>query len=143
MAQIKPEWIINGEAETLVRTLCDLYPEKLGHIDSNKIGCAAIANKEQPETKTGDATLVGVSEPTSLYCTKSYIIWFYMNIWEEYTPAQRSFMLMKQLLRIPEDYDGSILKEDLKDVKCLVKTWGVDYMDNPGIPDLSTAKQVF
>lgn len=143
MAQIKSEWEIVGEAEKMVKDLCNLYPDKLGHIDSNRIGCAAIANKEQPATQEYDAKLVGVGEPTSLFCSKQYIISFYKQTWDAYSQAQKSMMVMKQLLRIPEEVDGAVLKEDLKDVRCLVKAFGMDYMDSPTLPDLTAGKYSF
>jgi hypothetical protein len=37
--------------------------------------------------------------------------------------------------------DGSVLKEDLQDMRVLVKAFGVDYMENPNLPDLSAGKQ--
>lgn len=143
MAQIKPEWEIVGEAEKMVQTLCELYPEKLGHVEWNRIGCAAVVNKEQPQGQDYDAKLIGVTEPTILFNSKSYIISFYKQTWDAYSQQQRSVMIMKQLLKIPEENDGSTLKEDLKDVKCLVKAFGLDYMDSPTLPDLTAGKYNF
>lgn len=143
MAQVKPEWEIVDEAEKMIETLCDLYPEKLGHISQKGIGCAAVINKDQPATQEYDAKLIGVGEPINLFCDKQYIISFYKKTWDSYSQAQRSVMIMKQLLRIPEETDGSVLKEDLKDVKCLVKAFGIDYMDSLTLPDLTASKHSF
>jgi hypothetical protein len=143
MAQLKPEWEIVKEAETLVERLCELYPEKLGHIDPGTIGCAMITNKDRPDSADWDFKLIGVRDPVSLYSSKQYVIWFHKNVWDVYEKKQKAMMIMRALLKIPEDLDGSVVAEDLKDIKCLVRTWGVDYMTNPNLPDLSDVKQVF
>lgn len=138
-----PEWEILDEGQSLIKTLCDMYPEKLGHIDPDKVGVAAITNKDKSETQEWDARMVGVTTPASLFSSKSYILYMNKNTWEGYTPAQRSVMIMRHLIRIADPMDGSIIKEDLKDIKCLVRAWGVDYMENPALPDISTTKQTF
>lgn len=143
MAQLKPEWEIIKEAEQLVERLCELYPEKLGHIDPGTIGCAAIVNKDRPDSADWDHKLKGIKEPESLYSSKQYVIWFHKNTWDAYDKKQRAMMIMRALLRVPEEPDGSVVSEDLKDIKCLVRTFGVDYMNNPNIPDISDLKQVF
>jgi hypothetical protein len=141
MPQVESEWEINQEAEKLIEKLVETYPEKLGHIGHEEIGCAQIVNKDRPDSWDYDSKLVGVKAPGSLYCPKKYIIWWHKNTWDSYTPAQRAAMLMAKLLRIPDPMDGSVLKEDLKDVKCMVRSFGVDYMQNPNLPDLSEMKQ--
>lgn len=143
MPKIKPEWVISKDAEALVKKLCELYPEKFGHIEPSTIGCAAVINKDKGETQD-DSKIRGLREPESIFSAKIYIISFFMNCWEDYTPAQRAAMIMKNLLRIPDledGPDGSVAKLDLQDSKCLVKAFGVDYMDSTGLPDLSQAKQ--
>lgn len=141
--KIKPEWEVNKEAEGIVERLCELYPEKVGHVSPDFIGCAQIVNKDQPENQEWNAKLVGVREPVTLYCPKRYIIEFYRNKWEMLNKAQKAVLIMSKLLRIPEDPDGSMLAEDLKDVKCLVKTFGVDYLESPTLPDMSAERVTF
>jgi len=141
--KIVPTWEILDEGQKLVVTLCDMYPEKLGHVTPDKIGVAVITNKDKTETQEWDARMVGVTAPASLFSSKMYIIYMNKNTWDNYSPAQRSAMLMYNLLKIPDPMDGSMVKEDLKDHKCMVKAWGVDYIDNPALPDLATTKQTF
>jgi hypothetical protein len=143
MAQEKPIWEINKDAQDIVVKLVDMYPEKLGHVQPESIGCAMITNKDQPKGADWDCKLIGVTEPQSLFSSKQYILYWYKNTWEKYNKAQRVMMLMAKLLRIPQDPDGSVIKEDLKDIKCLVRKFGVDYMDSDTLPDLSEEKQLF
>lgn len=141
--RIQPEWEILNDGETLSKNLCDVYPEKLGHIDPTKVGVAVITNKDRGDTQEWDSKMVGITPPASLFSTKQYVIYTNKNTWDSYTPAQRSVMIMRHLLRIPDPADGSIAKEDLKDLKCLVRAWGVDYMESPQLPDISVMKQTF
>lgn len=141
MPEVEIEWEIVKEAEPIIEKLCSVYADRLGHIDPARIGVAAITNKDRPESKEEDSAIGGVKNPDALFSTKNYVIRFYKNVWDDYTKAQRSAMLLRNLLRISEDMDGGLIKEDLKDQKCLVKGWGVDYMKNPSLPDFTESRQ--
>lgn len=143
MPQIEPEFEIMHDAEQMIVKICDLYPDKFGHIDPNVIGVAAITNKNRPDSQAFDSSMVGIKPPITLYTQKRYIIYFFKNIWDGYTPAQKGFMLIAKLSRIDEELTGKVLPEDLKDVKCLVKAFGVDYLNNPHLPDPLDMKQIF
>lgn len=143
MAQVEPQWEMIKEAQDMIVKLCDTYPDRIGHVDPNQIGCAAITNKPKPDSQDFDSKIQGIKKPEALFATKAYVICFYKNVWDSYTQAQRSVMLMRNLLRIPEEMDGSLLKEDLKDQKCLVVKWGVDYVNNPALPDLTEKRHDF
>lgn len=144
MPKIKSEWIIHKEAYNLVVKLCEMHPRHLGHLAPDMIGCVSIANKEKGETQP-PSKIRGIRMPDALFSSVRYVIEFYQDIWEKYTPAQRAALIFKNLVRIPDSDDGpdgSILKQDLQDVRVLVKSFGVDYMDNPELPDLSASRQV-
>jgi hypothetical protein len=144
MPKIKPEWAVHAEAHAIVTSLCSMYPNHLGHVDPKTIGCVAIVNKDKKEGQE-DSKIRGIRQPDSLFCTVQYVVVFYQSTWENYNPAQRAMMLFKNLIRIPENEDGpdgSLLKHDLQDFKILVQAFGVDYMDNPELPDISANKQV-
>jgi hypothetical protein len=143
MPMIEPEYEENKDAHQMITKLCDLYPEKLGHIDPNLVFVCAITNKDKPEGQNVDSTIVGIKPPISLCCDKKYVIWFYKQIWDSKDVAQQALMLMAKLLRIDEMCDGKIISEDLKDVKCLVKAFGVDYTNNAAIPNIIDVKQIF
>jgi hypothetical protein len=145
MPRIEPEWAVVGEAEDIVKQLVSMYPEKYGHIDPSRVGVAAITNKPRPETADWYAKIKGVTQPEAMYCSKSYIILFHMNTWEEFNATQRQHLVNSQLARIPDPPEGEILKKDLQDVKSLVKAFGVDYLFAPGLPSLldPAAKQAF
>lgn len=143
MPQVEPEWAIVQEAEDIARRLIDKYPEKLGHIGVDEIGVAAIVNKPRPDTADWFAKTKGIKHPEALYCPKKYIIFFHMDTWDQFDPVTKQYMILAELMRIPDPPDGSVLKKDIQDVKALVKTFGVDYLENANKPNLLEEKQVF
>jgi hypothetical protein len=142
MPKQEPVWeFMDKEAGEIIRQLAEKYPEKFEHIDAEKIGCVAIGNKEPPESQDWDAKILGITEPQLLYSKKTYVIEWFKSTWDSYNRAQRVAMLFRQLIRISPDFDGTLQKEDLKDCYCLVKAFGVGYMDSPALPDLTDQKQ--
>lgn len=142
MPKEAPEWEICHEAEEIVKGLREMYPEVLGHVDASMVGCAMIVNNPSPKSQKWDSRIKGIREPESLFTSKLYVIYFYKDQWEKYTKIQREYMLLRQLGRIGDDFDGAVLPESLKDDRMLVKKFGVDYMENPNLPDLLSEKQI-
>jgi len=143
-----PVWEQCEEAEKMVGKLIENYPDKFGHIVPNQISVVQIVNKERPKGAKWFAKLDGVKAPISLFCNKRYVIHFFKSTWEEFTAAQRSFILTEMLLRIPPpedggEPDGSVIPEDFKGMLELVKRFGVNPLADPALPDLSKDKQVF
>ena len=136
----EPTWEINGEAEEMVSKIVELNPEKFGHVDPEQIGAAMIVGKDPPDSQDWDAKLAGIKQPELIFSKKTYVIKFFKATWEKYDKKQRSAMLFKMLSRIPEDFDGTVLKEDLHDCRILVRKFGLDYMASPSLPDLTEQK---
>ncbi len=144
MPQAEPVWELHREAEDMVKALISMYPEDLGHItDHEIIGCAAIAGKDKPEGQQWDAQIEGIKEPPALWSKKVYCIKFYKSTWDQYSAPQRQWMLFKQVSRIPEECNGKVLPFDLQDSYKIVKEFGPDYMKDPNLPDILTAKHKF
>lgn len=144
MPQAEPIWEMHREADDMVKALIQMYPEKLGHIvDPDIIGCAAIGGKDKPESQTWDAQIEGIKEPPALWSKKIYCIKFYKSTWDQYSPAQREHMLLRLLVRIPDETNGKVLAYDLQDCYFLVKEYGPDYMKDPLLPDLLKDKKTF
>lgn len=137
MATVKPEWELSRDAEQLVSKLKEKYPTKFGHITVDQVGCAMITNKDKPDSQEWIAKITGVVDPVTIYCSKKYIIQFYRSSWDALTPAQKSAVIFQQMCKIPDDPDGKLNTEDLKDIKCMVKSLGVDYINRLDLPDLA------
>lgn len=140
MPKEQPTWELNKDADDMVAKIVERNPEKFGHVDATQIGIAMIAGKDPPDSQDWDAKISGIVQPESLFSKKTYVIWFFKSTWEKYDKRQRSAMLFRQLVRIPDEFDGKLLKEDLKDCRALVKAFGLDYMSSPNLPDLTENK---
>lgn len=143
MPNIAPEWEVNKEANKVIQRLIDTYPEKLGHVDPSSVACAYITNKDRPESTRWYAKIVGAKPPLSLFTQKAYVIYCFKDTWDMFTQAQRSMMILEMLLRIPDEADGTVLQDDLKGLKVLIARFGVEYMEDPDLPDVADARQNF
>lgn len=140
MAQDAPVYGQIPEADELVLKLVQKYPDKFGHIDPSLVGCIVVTGKNKPESQDWDVKIHGIKAPLTIFSSKVYVFEFYKQTWENYSPVQRQYMLFKSMVRIKDSFDGSLDKEDLKDCRCLVKKFGVAYMDKADLPDLIDSK---
>lgn len=143
MAQAEPTWELMKEAEQMIVALCQMHPEKFGKIDPDLIGCAAITGKDKPATQVWDAKIGGIREPEALWSKKKYCIQFFRSTWDSYDEIRRAAMLFRMLERIPDECNGKVSPETLKDSYCLVKAFGTDYMKSATLPNLLKEKQIF
>jgi hypothetical protein len=143
MPQLEPEFELMNDAQKMIVGLCDMYPDQFGHIEPNLIMVAAIINKDQPQGQAYDSSIVGIKPPVTLCTEKRYIIHFYKNVWDGYTDGQKALLLASKMLRIDDECSGSVIPEDLKDVRRLVKTFGPDYHSDPNGPDILKDKHNF
>ena len=142
------QWEQVKSAESMVEQLISNYPDKFGHVVHDQVAVFQIANKERPKGAKWFAKIEGVKAPISLVCEKRYIIYFFKSTWDEFSEAQRSYILTEMLYHIPEpesggEPDGSIQPEDFKGFTSLVKRFGVNPLADPNLPNLAKDKQVF
>jgi hypothetical protein len=141
MPKAEPQWKFATEADEMVKKIIQTYPERFSHIDPDQLGCAMIEGKDPPDSQDWDCKINGITAPEQLFSKKTYVLHFFRSTWEKYDKRQRAAMLFRQIVRIPEEFDGKLAKEDLKDCRCLVKAFGLGYMNSPKLPDLLDAKQ--
>lgn len=129
------DYIKDEEVETIVRDLVVKYPELFDHIDPSRLLYAREISRSQ-KTKPGNCRSVrppyNLLDPDILYI----IVIYFRAGWDELSPAQRSALVMHQLLHISKDFDGATLQHDISDWAFLVDNLGSDYLGNGGIPDL-------
>jgi hypothetical protein len=143
MPNIAPEWQPNADADAIVATLINTYQDKLGHIDASQIACVQITNKDRPDSAKWFARLASARPPVLMFCNKPYVIYFHQDTWDMFNAPQRSMLILEMLLRIPEEMDGTILQDDLKGIKALIARFGVDFYDDPELPDVAESRQEF
>lgn len=136
MAQIKAEYEAVAEFETLAKGLVNKYPGVFSDIDLSKIKCVGITNKERKDGKRM-WDVKPVPMPVKMDCPFSYYLVVFMNDWVEMDETRRLLLVADALLSIPdEDDNGKIIQPDMKDFSLMLRTFGVDYMDKSGAPNL-------
>jgi predicted metallopeptidase len=129
------DYIKDEEMEVIVKDLVDRFPEMLGHIKPDRLLYAREISRSQ---KSLPGNCKPVKPPYNLLNPDVlYIVTVYFRAgWDELTPAQRSALLMHQLLHISPEFDGTVLRHDISDWAFLVDSLGSDYLENDQIPDL-------
>ncbi len=129
------------EANDIMDKIIVNNPNIFGVINPNKIGVAIIPNKDRPDSQAKAEKRFGIKGVTGadkLWSTKDYIVEIFNDVWTSANHAMRSNIMCDVLRRIPTDEpDGTLLKEDLHDLRIMISEFGMHYKDNPNVPDLT------
>jgi len=138
MPQIEPNYEEIPEFLNIADSLIRKYPAQFDNIDLSKVACVGITNKNRSEKKSQLWELKPVKPPMSMYSTKEYIVIFFMNDWEELDRKYQSAITADVMFSIPPGGKGQVIPMDYKDHGVMLRTLGVDYMDNVTLPDILT-----
>ena len=128
------EYEIIEEFSPMMRTLIELNEEKFGHIDPNVIRMAAITNKEP----SFEYKVKAIPNPIALFCPDvRFIVVVFQSVWETYSEDQKAMLICKALFSLePDEKEPKVKPFDLSDHSDMIKTFGVDYINNPEIRGL-------
>jgi hypothetical protein len=146
MAQEKAEYEVNEEFNVMAMRLVEKYPVKFDNIDVSKMCCVNITNKTRKE-KEGSAEriwkLQSVKMPVAIHCQYSWYTVLYSQDWEDLSDKHKAALVADVLHGIPNEIDneGGINPCDTKGYLSIFKTLGIDYLDDPDIPDLLDAEK--
>jgi len=140
MAQIKPNYEQLPEFIEIAKKLVDLYPSVFPNVDADKLASVQITNKERPEKKTQYWELTAVTPPVTLFCPKNYLITVYSSDWDALSEPHKAALVSDVLLSISPEGEGKTVAFDKKDHSVILRTLGVDYMDEANIPNLLAGK---
>ena len=134
MAREKAHYIEVEEFPQMVRKLIDLNPEKFGHIDPLVLRMVAITNKEPSYVWK----VQPVKNPVAIFCKDvRFIVKVFQSIWETYSEDQKGLVILDMLLSLePDEEEPKIIPFNLSDHADMIKTFGVNYLDNPEIRNL-------
>ena len=133
MAQIKPEYEVVDEFNTIATKIVEKHPNIFNGIKVDEIRCYAITNKERPEKKK-TWEVKAVAHPVRIDCPYGWYAVVYSQDWEEMDEKHKALMVSAILCSIGEE--GKVNPFDLKDYGVLVRTFGPDYLDKADIPDI-------
>ena len=128
------------EAETIVKKLCEKQPDLLWAVKPDTVAVLGIENKERSEKNKVLAKIKPVKgeEKTILQLANipvRYIITCYYSDWNTWTPKQKQWIILHELLHIAPDM-GKTIKHDIQDFKVLVDIGGVEWFKKADLPNL-------
>ena len=130
-AQIKAEFENVDEFTKLANSLKTKYPEIFDGIDVAKLKCVSITNKERGKGKKKLWTVLPVKMPIRMDCPYSHYVIIFATDWEELNEKMRLMLVADVLQSIPVDDDeGKILPPDMHEFAVMLRTFGVDFMDD-------------
>jgi hypothetical protein len=141
MAQEKPNYEVNEEFNVMATQIVEKYSEKFHNIDISKVCCVNLTNKARKE-KEGNGEriwkLMAVKMPIALHCAYSWYVIIHSGDWEDMSQKHRKAFVADILHGIPNELDneGRVNPCDTKGYGSIFKTIGIDYLEDPDIPDI-------
>ena len=136
MAQIEPIYEEIPEFIELADKIIQKYNTEFANIDVTKLVCVGITNKERSEKKKQLWDMKPITAPISMFCSKEYVVVFYRKDWDSMDEKYRLLAVADVLCSIPPGGGGAVTPMDYKDHSMMLRTFGVDYLDNPKAPDI-------
>jgi predicted metallopeptidase len=128
------------EAEEMIKLLCEKQPEVLWCVQPSMVAVLGIENKERSEKNKTLAKIKAVKgcEKAILQLNNvpvRYIIEVWWSDWHTWTPRQKQWLLVHELLHIHHEI-GKSIKHDCEDFKIILDKVGVNWIDSQTLPDL-------
>lgn len=136
MPQVAPNYEELPEFLDIADQLIDRFPDMFGQIDLGRISAFAVTNKDRKDASKPIWEIMPVKPPVSILCNKDYIINVFQNSYEELGEKHKAVLVADALNAISTEGKGKLNPKDLKEYAVMVRTLGVDFMENPDIPDL-------
>lgn len=124
------------EFNTIAAKLVNRYPDVFGDRKVDKIAAVAITNKDRPKKRMQLWEIRPVVPPITLFCNKEYCVTVYMNDWVSMNDKYKALCVADVLFSISSDGQGKTNPFDMKDHGVMLRTFGVDYLENPDAPDI-------
>jgi len=131
--QIKPTYEEVKEFSDTGNKLIQKYPDLYSHVDMDVVKCLAINNKERTE-KGRLWEIKAIPEYALPDCPYAYYVILYLQDWVEMSDKIKNRLVASILYAIPDE-EGKVRTFDLKDFGPMIRTLGVDYLENEDGPD--------
>ena len=136
MPQTKAVYEDLPEFVKIAEQLVKKYSSKFGGVDTSKMICKACNNKERSEKKRMWEIDV-VKNPISCdFKSYTYCIKVYLTDWSSFSETQKALLVADALHAIPTDGDDKLVSFDVKGYSSMFNNFGIDFMDNPKVPNL-------
>jgi len=133
MAKVKATYEDVPDFSDIATKLIAKYPDHFEHVDINKVKCRAINNKDRTE-KGKYWDLKAIPEFALPDCDYSYYVIIFLPDWVDMTDKLRNRMVCDVMWSIPDE-EGKVKSFDLKAHAPMVRSMGVDFMEDDNGPD--------
>lgn len=141
----------NEEMSELVQRLCDERTDLFPKVQPVMIACALRIDKPAPANAKGILKIKGIRGPLTALTDKRYLIYGYQSQWQILSREQKIAHLAFALkhVSVPSDDEeakltskgkkwewGKLEKPDFLSFKSFARVLGVDWEENPELPNL-------
>jgi len=147
MAQSEKVYEEVVEAKDIIEKLCEMYPDELWAVRPDIVITLGVTNKERPKSSKKLASIRPLKGATKALMQINnvmvrYLIELYWEDWNEWSSAQRVAVIYHELLHIAHEI-GKTVKHDIEDFRIMVDKLGVDWFNDPNLPNLLNDKVEF
>jgi len=147
MAQSEKIYSTIPEAETVIKELCEKYPDELWQVRPDMVSVLAVENKKRPEKSDTLARVVPIKgvEKALMQINNvntRYVIELYWSDWNEWGQNLRQWIMFHELLHICKDI-GKTVKHDCEDFRMIIDKAGVDWVNRKDLPNMLLEKVDF
>jgi hypothetical protein len=141
MAQVKPDYEVIENFNTMANQIVEKYPDMFYGIDVDKLRCVKITNKERPHAEGKPNTpwsVVSVKMPMRLDCPYAWYITIHHNDWDEMDTSHKLLLVADILQDIPKDgEEGKVVPCDVKGHAAMFRTFkSIDYLTDADVPNI-------
>lgn len=135
------------EAKGIITNLCAEYTDVLWAVRPDNITVLGVSNKERPEKSNKLAVckpIKGVNKSLMQINNIStrYVIELYFSDYNQWNNSQKIAVLFHELLHIDSEI-GKTVKHDVEDFRIMVDKLGVDWFNDPELPNILAEKVDF
>lgn len=141
----------NDEMKEIVHRLCDERADLFPKVQPVMIECALRTDKPAPASSKGVLKIKGIRGPLTALTDKRYLIFGYESEWKILSREKKIAHLAYALkhVSVPSDQEeqklaekgkkwewGKLERPDFTSFKTFARVFGVDWEDNPEIPNI-------
>jgi hypothetical protein len=140
MAQEKPNYEVNDEFNSMAVKIVEKYSEKFNNIEVDKVCCVNVDKERKEKEGTADRIwkLKAVKMPEAIHNQYGWYVILHDKDWAEMSQKHKLALVSDVLHGLPNDLDneGKVNPCDTKGYLSMFQTFGINYLDDPDIPDL-------
>jgi hypothetical protein len=133
------EYIELSDLRSIMTSIADRYPDKFTYLPEDRFRCFAIVNKARSQNSKKFWEMYPIPKPINSIIGIDMAVVVYFDDWSSMTEGQKSLLAADVLMSIKvKDEKMSFIPFDVQDHSEMIRNFGLDYLNNPDSPDIST-----